>query len=845
MKTSLNWAQYYSNVDLKAIPKDELLEKIGAQLGAVEEVVEWGPRFDGIVVARVVSCDKHDNADKLSVCRIDDGGAVQNVERGEDGLVQVVCGAPNVRPGLTVAWLPPGVTVPSTTTKDPFVLEARDIRGQKSNGMLASAAELGISDNHDGILEIEASDGDVGEENTKPGTPFKNLYGLDDLVIDIENKMFTHRPDCFGILGVARELAGIQGLAFKSPDWYQKPVENQQTSNLAFSSKNEIPELVTRFTAQVVEGVQIMQSPIWMQAGFARIGTKSINNIVDLTNYYMHLTAQPTHAFDYDKIKAVSGGTPTIFPRMAEEGEELKLLGGKTIKLTTDDMVIATDKQAVGLAGVMGGADTEVDANTKNIIIECATFDMYTIRRTSMRHGLFTDAVTRFNKGQSLRQNAVVLAKLVSDIRETTQAQAGALFDSNPEFTEKNYQSIGVDFVNQRLGLNLTVNDMRKLLKNVEFEFPDAIDEGLQVRPPFWRTDIEIPEDYVEEIGRLYGYDRLPVELPKRNIQPAQRNQLLEGKRHLRELLAQAGANEVLTYSFVHANLLDNVGQDKENAFQIANALSPDLQYYRMSLLPSLLALVHPNLKAGYSEFALFEIGKTHSKDLMEDGLPVEEERLSLVFASDDKSAEKQYSGAAYYQAQRYLSYILDGFGIKPVFEPATTHEPKLAVGKAAIAPFETSRAVYIKTEDGKLLGELGELKGSVRRALKLPSYSAGLELDIKQILASASRTSSYQPIPKFPKVEQDISLRVPTSLTYQDLYLALTQAITEQTPEHTDWSLEPLDIYQKTDDADHKQLSFRLRITSHDRTLVAQEVNSLLDAAAQKVQVQHGAERL
>ncbi|MDQ5886658.1 MAG: phenylalanyl-tRNA synthetase beta chain, partial [Patescibacteria group bacterium] len=425
MKVSLNLAQEYSNVDLLSIGTETILHKIGSQLGAVEEVIDWGSRYKNIVVAKVISSEKHPNADKLSVCLIDDGGAVKDVVRSTDNLVQVVCGAPNVREGLLVAWLPPGSTVPSSIEKDPFVLGSRELRGVVSNGMLASARELGISDDHNGILEIEPG-------SAKPGTPLGDLFSLNDTVIDCENKMFTHRPDCFGILGVARELAGINNLTFVSPAWYS--LSNIQalpvTSSLSLQSKNQITEKVPRFMLQVVENVTVQASNIQRQSDLARLGSKPINTIVDSTNYYMHVTAQPTHAFDYDKVAKLCKGEVTVYPRMAHKGETLKLLNGKTITLTAADIVIATDTQAIALAGVMGGSETEVDEKTKNIIIECATFDMYTIRRTSMRYGLFTDAVTRFNKGQSPYQNPVVLHKIISELSNDPQTKVGALFDS-------------------------------------------------------------------------------------------------------------------------------------------------------------------------------------------------------------------------------------------------------------------------------------------------------------------------------------------------------------------------------------------------------------------------------
>lgn len=852
MKVSLNWAQFYAGgVDLKSISVDELLHKIGTQLGAVEEIEYWGTKYDGIVVARVVSCEKHPDADKLHVCRIDDGGTVKDVERGDDGLVQVVCGAPNVEAGMTVAWLPPGAIVPSTLDKEPFVLEVRDIRGQKSNGMLASLAELGISDNHDGILSISSEE--VGAELLKPGTEFKKLYGLDDVVIDMENKMFTHRPDCFGIIGVARELAGITGQKFTSPDWYKQALNNPQQSTLPFVSQNEVADLVPRFTAQVVENVSHKPSPIWLQAGLTRAGIRPINNIVDLTNYFMQLTAQPTHAFDYDKIKAVSGGKPTIFPRMAEDGEELELLGGKRLKLTKDDVVIATDKQAVALAGVMGGAATEVDENTKNIIIECATFDMYAVRRTCMRHGLFTDAATRFTKGQSSLQNAVVLAKLVKDLTEQSDAKAGLLFDSRPDAIPISPVNVSSSFINTRLGSKLSVEDMAKFLEDVEI-VAHTNDENLEIHPPYWRTDLEIPEDIVEEVGRLYGYDKLPLELPKRTTRPAALNSIIETKDHIREVLSGAGANELLTYSFVHGNLIDKVGQDRSLAYQLSNALSPDLQYYRLSMTPSLLEKVQPNLRSDMirsedNEFALFEIGKAHVKgqtDPDNPNLPKELHALSLVFAADDKTANRKYNGAAYYQAKHYLNYLMTSLRALDVLifealEGAELNNNPWA--EQLVKPYEPKRSAILRNEQG-IWGVIGEFKNSVRQSLKLPAFSAGFELD-PLFFVLHKPLAKYVPLPKFPKVQQDITLKVPVGLGYSELFTFLWQELSNVSGDATLPILKPIGIYQSEEDKTHKNVTFRLWLSAYGRTLTADEVNKLLDDLALKSHEKFGADRL
>lgn len=816
MKISVNWLKQFTDVD---IPVDELVAKIGAQLGAVEEVIDLGKKYQGIIVAKVVSCEKHPNADKLHVCWIDDGGKAQNVERNENGHVQVVCGAPNVRKGLSVAWLPPGTTVPNTFDKEPFVLEARDLRGVVSNGMLASLSELAIGDDHSGIVELDIE--------AAPGTDFAELYELNDYIIDIENKMFTHRPDCFGILGVAREIAGIRHLPFKSPDWYQAPLDRIKpgATVLPLTLKNDIPDMVPRFMAVAMADITIGKSPLIIQTYLSRVGLRPINNIVDVTNYLMVLTGQPTHAYDYDKLKEGS-----LEARMSRKGDKLKLLSGKEIAFEDESTILITSGDVpVGVGGVMGGADSEVSATTKNIVIECASFDMYSIRRTSMKYGLFTDAVTRFNKGQSPLQNDVVLEEAVATIGYVSGGHvASNVSDIRGSLQRKPPVEVTSTFINTRLGADLQTEAIADLLRNVEC-MVETHGETLKVTPGYWRTDIEIAEDIVEEVGRLYGFDNLPVELPKRSIKAIQPDPLFTLKSAIRDVLSRAGANEVITYSFVHGNLLDKVGQDKAQAFKLGNAMSPDLQYYRLGILPSLLDKVHMNIKAGFEEFALFEMNKTHSKLWKEDDLPKELENLGFVIAADDKTKRE---GAAFYQARKCLDVVAESLGLRLQYEAITepTEHP-------AAAPFEISRSARIHMDD-KVLGVIGEFKPSVVRALKLPRYCAGFEISLNSRLLGAKTV--YKQLSKYPGVEQDISLRVSKDLAFASLDTFLRTHL--EAPEYTNYTLTPLDIYQK---GDYKHITFRLNIVSYQKTMTAHEVNQLLDDVAKKAEEALGAERI
>ncbi|HSX27679.1 MAG TPA: phenylalanine--tRNA ligase subunit beta [Patescibacteria group bacterium] len=830
MKISVNWVKQYTDVKL---PIDKLVEKIGAQLGAVEEVIDLGLKYEGIVVAKVVECEKHPNADKLHVCKIDDGKVVKSVERDKNGYVQVVCGAPNVRKGLMVAWLPPGVIVPSSIGKEPFALEVRDLRGSKSNGMLASASELAMGEDHSGILEID--------EKVQPGQDFAEAYGLNDYIIDVENKMFTHRPDCFGILGLAREIAGIQDLKFKSPDIYLKrSVSKTKSQGLKASVKNK--KLVPRFMGQIFENIEIKPSPIWLQTNLSRVGIRPINNVVDITNYFMYLTGQPMHAYDADKLNSLS-----LEARSSKKGEKLKLLNGKEIKFEDDSTILITSKdKPVGIGGVMGGSETEVDEKTKKIVLECANFDMYSVRRTSMKYGLFTDAVTRFNKGQSPLQCEAVLAWAARELVKITGAKPGQIVDVKGDIKPPKKVRVSAKFINDRLGLSLNPGEMEELLTNVEFrvERPDNRDE-LQVTPPFWRTDIDISEDVVEEIGRLYGYDHLPLDLPKRNLIPAKRDELLMLKNQIRDILADAGANEILTYSFVHGNLLANASQDPEHAFKLSNALSPDLQYYRLSLTPNLLEKVYPNLKAGYDEFAVFEIGKTHIKGLkdeIEPAVPKEEERLAFVYAAESKYWQQKQDGPAYYLAQKYALELLGALNIDVTLTSGDQHTPKSNEALSCWAPFELKRSAYIQTAGGEPLGVVGEYKAKVRSSLKLPVSSAGFELNITQILKFMN-PPLYQPISRYPWVEQDISLKAPSKISYGEVYGFISQNLS--TPQSSQFSLTPVDIYQPKGETAHKHITLRLKIASHEKTLKAEEVNKILDDAAVMAKEKIGVERL
>ena len=856
MKVSLNIIKQLINFELP--PVDKLVARVNQQLGGVEAVIDLKAKYGGARIVRVVECAKHPDADRLSVTKIDDGGAVADVPRDENGLVQVVCGAPNVHADMWAIWLPPKSTVPASFDDDePFVLDARSLRGVLSQGMLAAADELAIGMDHEGIVEIYEHDVPVGVELTA-GASFAETFGLDDYVLDIENKMFTHRPDCFGQLGVAREIAGIFHQKFTSPEWYNVIQEFTSGDGLELEIFNEATEVVPVFSAVAIKDIEVQPSPLWLQCQLVAMGGKPINNIVDATNYIMLMTAQPTHAYNYDKLRGHK-----LEARMARDGEKVSLLNGKEYELTSDDIVIADGEGVIGLAGIMGGADTEVSDGTKNIVLECANFDMYALRRTAMRHGIFTDALTRFNKGQSPLQNAAVLKQLMGMVGGV---QASEVFDNRNDrlmviqhdsrvtFGSAGKETISIfdwgavtgvlvlesTFVNERLGTEFSPQEICRILKNVEIKAHEEPEPNtpyqFEVIAPFWRTDLELPEDIIEEVGRLYGFDKLPRQLPMRSIKPAPRNPRRQLKQAIRQSLSRAGANEVLTYSFVHERVLKNAEQDPSRAYRLSNALSPDLQYYRTSVLPSLLDKVHANIKAGHDEFMLFEIGKIHDKELplTDENLPSEQTFVDGVYAS-----KKPRAGAPFYKVRKLVDRLLADINVEADFVKIVESDADVP------APFDGQRSAWIVAKNGEKLGIVGELSQTARRNFKLSDYTAAFSLDVEklQVCLAGNRAHNYRPLSRFPSISQDISLRSSVEISHNELLRTVRQCLDESKNLHC--RVQTLGIYQPKDNAAIKTTTFRLTFTSYQQTLTDAEVKPIMDNIATAVLTKLDAERV
>jgi phenylalanyl-tRNA synthetase beta chain len=826
MIISVKWLQDYVDID---VPINELATLIGARLVEIEETIDYGAKYKDVVMAKVISCQPLEGSDHLSVTKLDDGGRVADVERDENGLVQVVCGAGNIRADIFVAWLPPKSIVPETYgTKEPFVLDARKLRGVMSNGMIASSRELAFSDEHEGILEFDLY--------VEPGMSLVELLHLDDTLLDIENKSLTHRPDVFGAVGFAREVAGIQGRQFETPDWLKatEPAYLEvQTSDIPAPTVTiDNPELSGRYQGVVIAGVDgTAKSPQTLQTYLTRVGVRPISAIVDTTNFLMMESGQPLHAFDYDKLAAVNNGRVDIHVRAGRENETLELLDGRKITLSVEDIVIANGETAVALAGAMGGAATEIGGTTKTIFLESATFNLYNLRATQMRHGIFSEAITRFTKGQPAELTAPVLAQAGRSMSGLMGAYfASEVTEAYPGKKDPITVELTVEKVNKVLGTQFSTEEITRTLRNVEFEVDEK--RVLRVTVPYWRNDIHIPEDVIEEIGRLNGFDSIEPILPPRDFTAVRPTEFDQLRARLRNTLVRAGANELLTYSFVHGDLLKNAGQDPQNSYRLTNSLSPSLQYYRQTLTPSLLAHVHGNIKQGYNDIALFELNKVHPKQhgLTDEGVPGELDMLAMVVVS-----KKPQAGAAYYQAKRFLDFLGAQLGLAFRYE-----QLKDDPGYPVTAPFQPLRSALVtEATSGVFIGIIGEYKSSVGRAFKLPQYVAGFELGAQDILEAVQKlTPSYTAPSRFPGTERDICFQVATRILYGQIAELVTQELAQQ---ELETAIEPVDIYQ----APHsgvKNITVRIKLTSHARTLTSDEATAIVNDVATYVGEKTGA---
>lgn len=836
MKISLNEIKKLVPAAAK-IETDELIRLIGSRLVEVEGFENWSEKYDNIYIVRVISAEKIPDT-HLTLCQIDIGQkSIEGMARRESpstsdstNSVQVVCGAPNVREGMLAVWIAPGAIVPVTYhTSDEFKIDARKLRGHESNGMLSAADELALGDDHEGIVEIDPEMIGADGEKVFPGEKFADAFGLDDIILDIENKSLTHRPDTFGLIGFAREVSGILGEKFVEPDVYADQKHDSYSHQTIGNIDVQIADdsLCSRYSCAVLDFAKTPRAKYFSldDVFLAKADMHAISPIVDATNIMMLKTGQPLHAFDYDKFIKVGGTeTPRILVRAAKPGEKLELLDGKTIECDENDILITSNDVPVALAGAMGGKNTEIDESTTHIILESATFSLYHLRKTQMKHGIFSEAITRFTKGQPAPQTLPVLEATIKYLGETP-LEISDCYPAKPSTPEI---SLSLADINSLLGTSYDAKTVTTTLENVGFsvvtpegwrvEGPrrpaseaSGVERGhdvpgprlMRVVPPSWRTDIHIKEDVIEEVGRMNGFDNIPLDFPTRPFIGAKEDPLLKLKNRVRDILSdRLNAHEVLTYSFVSKKLQNTVGENSDDSYKIVNSISPELQRFRQTLTPSLLEKVSMNLKSGHHDFSLYEINQITKKSLGLNSENVPEMKTNLAFATIGD----------FYLVKAYFLALLKELGITtPDLEELTGNDyPYLEPRHSANTGFCS----------------FGEVRSSVLKSLKISEKVSVFELDLEKLLEilpkSAEKSLKFS---KFPSVSRDITIKVKPEVAFKPVQDTLKRALAES---DLKYAVLPASIYQADDRA--KNLSFKLEFASFDHTLSSDEISGIME---------------
>lgn len=786
MKVSLSWLREFVPVEAGA---DQIAARL-AMLGfAVDEVTATGGEIRDVVVGRVLEIRDHPTSNKPLVLVKADVGA------GEP--LGIVCGARNFAAGDLVPVAVPGARLPGG-----FEITRRMLAGEESNGMLCSARELGISDDHSGIMVLG--------DGVKVGQDVVSTLGLDDVIFDVD--VTPNRPDGLSVLGIAREIAAAYDLPLNDPP----PVVDESGPDASSFASVTIRDRsgCPRYVARVVPGLTNGSSPWWMQRRLLAAGMRPISAIVDVTNYVLLERGHPLHAFDLSRLAGAA-----VVVRRAKAGEAMRTLDGVERIFDKDDLLICDAKRPVAIAGVMGGADSEVDQATTQILLESAWFSPVRVLRTARRLGLRTEASVRFERGAdpaAPRRAADRAAALIAQICGGTVA-TGVIDEGTPPKPRKPV-ALRVARVNSLIGITTTADQMAGTLRALGFDVASSSRTALRVTPPSWRPDVTIEEDLVEEVARSIGYDAVPVTLPSGGRRGGlTRPQTL--RRVARRAMLGAGLSEAQTLSLLSPAFADRIGLPPDhpwrNVLRVTNPLSEDESIMRPSLLPGLLLAARHNIARRASSVALFETGVTFTPS--GDVLPDEALHLSWVLSGEAPTGwHAPARPMDFYDAKGVAESLLDALGVRDAVFAAA--DP--------LAPFHPARVASI-TVGGRPAGMAGEINPRVLDALDLPARTAVGVVDLAALLPAASPAIDL-PLPRFPSVSRDLALIVPDQVPAADVAAVVAQAAGSLLA-----SVVPFDVYRGDQvEAGRRSIAFALQFRDPERTLTDQEVDAAVAAA-------------
>jgi phenylalanyl-tRNA synthetase beta chain len=802
MKITLNWLKEYVDFDWSPEELAERLTMLGLE---VERVEKQSGEFENVVVAQILASEKHPNADKLSVCRVADG----KVER------QIVCGAKNYKVGNKVPLALPGCTLPTAPGAQPFTIKVGKLRGVESQGMMCSAKELGIAEDAEGLLILPA-DAHVGKS-------FAEHLGRSsgDVIYDLE--ITPNRPDLNSVIGIAREVAAVTGNPLRLPSVEENASASEPTGSLVEIDLRD-PELCPRYVARVIRGVKVGPSPAWLKNRLEQVGLRSINNVVDITNFVLMEIGQPLHAFDYHLLSKAAG-KPAVVIRRAAESEKFTTLDGQERTLTSEMLLIADREKGIALAGIMGGQNTEINDSTTDVLLESANFKPQNIRATSKKLGLHTDSSYRFERGADIgitdwssSRAAALIQRLAGG---TILAQP---LDAYPNPQPKRTIGLRPEKTNQLLGIELPVEQQRKFLESLEIR-----DKGTATPPeggspnelafeiPAFRVDLKQEVDLIEEIARLYGVDKIHSTPPRGAIGSNVFDAVYDQIADVRATLISSGLGEAQGQTLVSDLILREMFGESAaaTAVHLENPLSSEMNVLRPSLLPGLLDALQRNLHHQIANIRLFEIGRVFqlvNNSNSEEGhlaIAITGNRSASFWSGSDREAKLDI-----YDLKGIIEALLEHLGLRGIAFVHSSNQPSLYLESASVQLGKFS------------LGEFGQLNPILARKHDLRDPVLLAELNLEVLLTRANPTKSFKVLAAFPSVRRDVAMIVEDAVTH-DSVLTLVKQIKPANLEST----ELFDIYRgKGVPEGRKSVAYAFTYRNPERTLTEQEVNAAHD---------------
>jgi len=795
MKVSLSWLSEYVDIEIKANDLADALTMAGLEVETVSDRYDY---LNRVVVGRVAEIRPHPKNDALKLCRVETGGST----------ISVVCGAPNTQEDMLAPCALPGTVLPNGT-----VLEKSLIREEVSEGMLCSEIELGLGTESGGVMELG--------RNLSIGDPLNQALNLSDKVFEID--LTPNRPDCLSVIGIAREIAAIQKTKIKYPEVYL-PESSDDISEYTSVTIND-PELCPRYAASLIFDITVGPSPNWLQDRLISAGLKPINNIVDITNFVMMETGQLLHAFDLDHL-----AENRIIVRTAGKEEAFTTLDGKERRLDPEMLMICDGKKPVAIGGVMGGLNSEVENSTTRILLESAYFNPVSIRKTSKKLGLNTDASHRFERGVDPDGALRALHRATQLITEIGNGKrVKGVIDEHPIPASKKTIILSTEALNRHLGTRLNSDEINNHLKSIEFKVNKIDADKLEIVPPSCRVDISRFEDLTEEIARLYGYNNIETTFPLIPAESRPASEKIASRDLAKRLMIGLGFNEAINYSFISklsGDRLELEADDpKRDTVDILNPLSEDQSVMRTSLIPGLLETMHHNLSMQNYSVKLFEIGNVFFNTGKKDVQPDEIEMFAGLWTGHrvDAAWFSKEIHCDFYDLKGVVEELLRNLGgITATF---TRIPPKSCL---FTMPGSSSQIII----ENKRVGFIGEVHPTVLRNYNLKQKTFIFELNFDQLVACFPGDKATQPLPKFPATSRDVSLIVDTDIeTYNILKSVenLNEELIEDIHLFAVFQGDPVPVGKKS-------ISFRITYRSSTETLEDGTVNHLHMQIADKV---------